>query len=90
MTANIDVKELLHFCHTHKYKFYPTIIYFVTKVLNKIDNFKMFRDQDENLYVWDKIIPNYTIFIRRIVHFQTVGRSIRKDLKRFIMILCQI
>ena len=42
MTANIDVSELLTFCHTNGYKFYPTLIYCVTKVLNRIENFRMF------------------------------------------------
>ena len=45
MTANIDVSELLTFCHTNGYKFYPTLIYCVTKVLNRIENFKMFKDK---------------------------------------------
>lgn len=62
MTAPIDVKNLLDFCYIHNYKFYPTVIYIVTKVLNKIENFKMFRDNEGNLCVWDKINPNYTIF----------------------------
>lgn len=62
MTAPIDVKNLLDFCYIHNYKFYPTVIYIVTKVLNKIENFKMFRDNKGNLCVWDKINPNYTIF----------------------------
>lgn len=62
MTAPIDVKNLFDFCYIHNYKFYPTVIYIVTKVLNKIENFKMFRDNEGNLCVWDKINPNYTIF----------------------------
>ena len=33
MTASIDVKNLLDFCYIHNYKFYPTVIYIVTKVL---------------------------------------------------------
>lgn len=62
MTASIDVTKLLDFCHTNGYQFYPVVIYCVTKVLNKIENFRMYKDEQENLYVWDKIIPNYTIF----------------------------
>lgn len=62
MTANIDVSELLSFCHTNGYKFYPTLIYCVTKVLNRIDNFKMFKDKNGDLCVWDSLVPNYTIF----------------------------
>ena len=66
MTANIDVSELLTFCHTNGYKFYPTLIYCVTKVLNRIENFKMFKDKYGYLCAWDKIIPNYTIFHNEI------------------------
>lgn len=62
MTVSIDVKRLLDFCHTYGYKFYPVIIYFVTKSLNRIENFRMFKDEYGNLCVWDKIIPSYTIF----------------------------
>lgn len=62
MTAEIDVQKLLNFCHENGYKFYPLMIYFVTKVLNKIENFRMFKDEQDNLCVWDQIIPNYTIF----------------------------
>lgn len=62
MTASINVTNLLNFCHTHEYKFYPTFIYLVTKVFNQIENFRMFKDEFGNLCVWDKIIPNYTIF----------------------------
>lgn len=62
MTASVDVKQLLDFCHTNGYKFYPALIWLVTKVLNRIENFRMFRDREGNLCVWDSLVPNYTIF----------------------------
>lgn len=62
ITASMDVTKLLDFCHSHEYRFYPTIICLVTKVLNKIENFRMFQDEQGNLCVWDTVIPNYTIF----------------------------
>lgn len=45
ITANVDVKNILDFCHSKGYKFYPAMIYLVTKTLNRIDNFKMFKDK---------------------------------------------
>lgn len=45
ITANVDVKNVLDFCHSKDYKFYPAMIYLVTKTLNRIDNFKMFKDK---------------------------------------------
>ena len=74
MTANIDVSELLTFCHTNGYKFYPTLIYCVTKVLNRIENFRMFKDKNGDLCVWDSLVPNYTI---KIIHFRIVGPILR-------------
>lgn len=62
MTVPINVKNLLDFCHESGHKFYPSIIYLVTKVLNQMENFRMFRDADGNLCVWDQVVPNYTIF----------------------------
>ena len=62
ITANVDVKNVLDFCHSKGYKFYPAMIYLVTKTLNRIENFKMFKDKYGYLCAWDKIIPNYTIF----------------------------
>ena len=62
LTASVDVKQLLDFCHTNGYKFYPALIWLVTKVLNQIENFRMFRDREGNLCVWNSLVPNYTIF----------------------------
>ena len=49
MTVPINVKNLLDFCHESGHKFYPSIIYLVTKVLNQMENFRMFRDTEGNL-----------------------------------------
>lgn len=62
MTVPIDVKKLLDFCHESGHKFYPSLIYLVTKVLNQMENFRMFQDAEGNLCVWDQVVPNYTIF----------------------------
>lgn len=62
MTVNVDVRNVLDFCHTSGHKFYPVMIYLTTKALNRIENFRMFKDNLGNLCVWDKIVPNYTIF----------------------------
>ena len=49
ITANVDVKNVLDFCHSKGYKFYPAMIYLVTKTLNRIDNFKMYQNLRKNL-----------------------------------------
>lgn len=62
MTANVRVENLLDYCHLSGRKFYPTLIYLVTKTVNSIENFRMFKDEEDNLCVWDHLVPNYTIF----------------------------
>ena len=62
MTAPVDVQNLLRFCHAHGCKFYAAAIYCVTKALNRIENFRMFKNADGELCVWDKIVPNFTFF----------------------------
>lgn len=62
MTAPVDVQNLLRFCHAHGYKFYAAAIYCVTKALGRIENFRMFKNADGELCVWDKIVPNFTFF----------------------------
>ena len=54
MTAPVDVQNLLCFCHAHGYKFYAAAIYCVTKALGRIENFRMFKNADGELCVWDK------------------------------------
>ncbi|WP_432630533.1 CatA-like O-acetyltransferase [Brotaphodocola sp.] len=92
MTVPVDVKKLLDFCHESNHKFYPTMIYLVTKVLNQIENFRMFKDAEGNLCVWDQIVPNYTIFHKEdqtfsdcwteySEDFETFYRAIREDMR---------
>lgn len=83
MTASIDIKRLLDFCHINGYKFYPSLIYFVTKVLNKIENFRMFKNEMGELCVWDKIIPNYTIFHEDDKTFSDCWTDFSEDFDEF-------
>lgn len=82
-TSQLDISRLLEFCHAKGCKFYPTIIYLVTKTLNRIDNFKMFINPEGKLSVWDKIIPNYTIFHNDDKTFSDCWTEFEYDFKKF-------
>ena len=77
ITANVDVKNVLDFCHSKGYKFYPAMIYLVTKTLNRINNFKMFKDKSF------QIIP---FFIMMTILFLIAGQIFPKILIYFIKI----
>lgn len=62
VTVSLDVKNVLDVCHRKQLKFYPVMIYLVTKVLNQIENFRMFLNGQGELCVWNQLNPNYTVF----------------------------
>jgi len=62
MTVNIDVAKLVSFCKRKGYKFYPTFIYCTSAVVNSTENLRIFKNKDGMPCVWDKVVPNYTIF----------------------------
>ena len=62
ITARVRVDRFLGFCHERGYRFYPALICAVTRVMNRMENFRMFRDGAGELCVWDHVVPNYTIF----------------------------
>lgn len=62
ITARVQIDRFLEFCHQNGYRFYPALICVVTRVLNGLDNFRMFRNGAGELCVWDQIVPNYTFF----------------------------
>lgn len=94
MTANVNVENLLSFCHQNGKKFYPTLICLVTTVINSIENFRMFKDEAGDLCIWDYVLPNYTIFHQDdktfsdcwsdySSDFDTFYHNILTDMKRF-------
>lgn len=83
LTSDIKVDNLLKFCHSKGYRFYPVFIYLVSKVLNSIENFRMFRNRDGELCVWDYVIPNYTIFHDDDKTFSDCWSEYNDDFEKF-------
>lgn len=94
ITAPVDLTNLLKFCHESRRKFYPTMICLVTKVVNAIENFRMFVDVDGSLCAWDRVVPSYTIFHEDdktfsdcwsdyYEDFDTFYRTIAEDMERY-------
>ena len=94
ITARVQVDHLLDFCHRRGVRFYPALICIVTDVLNHLENFRMFRDPNGDLCVWDYLVPNYTFFHEDDLtfsdcwseyssDFDTFCRTITEDMQRF-------
>lgn len=64
LTVDINVALLITYTKKNDLKFYPAMIWVVSKVINSHDEFKYSWDTDGNLIRWDSISPSYTIFNR--------------------------
>ena len=64
LTVDINVAPLITYTKKNALKFYPAMIWVVSKVINSHDEFKYSWDTDGNLIRWDSISPSYTVFNR--------------------------
>ena len=62
LTADINVTPLVTFIRTHNMKFYPAMLWAVSKAINKRDEFKYGWDHAGNLIRWDYVSPYYADF----------------------------
>ena len=67
LTVDIDVTNLIKFSKSHDLKFYPAMIWVVSKVVNEHDEFKYSWDNKGNLIKWDYISPSYTEFLAPVI-----------------------
>lgn len=62
MTLNLDLTELLKEIKKRDIKLYPTMIYLLSTVVNRHEEFRMAIDKDARVGVFDFLHPSYTIF----------------------------
>lgn len=62
LTVDIDVAPLLAYTRKNNLKFYPAMIWVVSKVINSHDEFKYGWSNNGDLIRWDYISPSYTVF----------------------------
>lgn len=58
MTVKMDITKIIK----RKQKLYPTMLYYITTVVNKYDEFKMVIDENGKLGMFETMISSYTIF----------------------------
>jgi chloramphenicol O-acetyltransferase type A len=60
-TVLVDITALLKHIKEVGWKFYPTIIFLLSKIVNRHSEFRM-NMKDNELVIWKDIHPSYTIF----------------------------
>lgn len=72
MTLNLDLTVLLHEIKRREIKLYPTIIYLLSVIVNRHEEFRTSIDKDDNIGVFDFLHPSYTIFQKEHATFTNV------------------
>ncbi|MDM1347899.1 type A chloramphenicol O-acetyltransferase [Myroides marinus] len=83
LTTKIDISQVIPFIKEHGYKFYPTIIYLISKAVNKHQEFKLAM-KDNELIEWDTVNPAYTIMHTETETFSELCSMYTDNLKVFL------
>ncbi len=83
LTVDVDVTRLLEYCRRGHLKFYPSMIWCVSKVVNARDEFKYGWDDNGNLIKWEFISPSYADFHREDEEFTKLVTVFSDDLFEF-------
>lgn len=83
LTVDIDVAPLLHYVKARSLKFYPAMIWVVSKVINAHDEFKYGWNEDGELIRWDFVSPSYTGFNGEMERFSKFVTEYTDDFADF-------
>ena len=83
LTADIDVTPLAEYAKSHGLRFYPTMIWAVSVVINRHDEFKYSFDDNGELIKWDYVSPYYADFHKEDENFSKVLTEYSPDLSEF-------
>lgn len=83
LTVDIDVTKLITFTKNNNLKFYPSMIWVVSKIVNAHEEFKYSWDKDGNLIKWNFISPSYVDFHKEDENFTKLVTVFSNDLFEF-------
>ena len=87
-TVLLDITALLKHIKQAGWKFYPTIIFLLSKVVNSHVEFRMAMKNNE-LIVWNEIHPSYTIFHKETETFSSLWSHYDGNIHHFQKTYCE-
>nr|AIA18615.1 Chloramphenicol_Acetyltransferase_CAT [uncultured bacterium] len=83
MTANLDATHLLREIKKKDIKLYPTMLYLLSMVVNRHDEFRTAIDPNGDVGVFDLMHPIYTIFQKESESFTNIWTEYHVDFSEF-------
>ena len=80
MTVKVDVTRLVE----EKEKFYPAMLYCLTTLVNRHEEFRMALDPDGRPGIYDRLVPCYTVFHKDSETFSTIWTEDAEDYAAFL------
>ncbi|WP_449553520.1 type A chloramphenicol O-acetyltransferase [Lelliottia amnigena] len=82
-TVLVDITVLLKHIKESGWKFYPTIIFLLSKIVNSHVEFRMTMKNNE-LVIWNEIHPSYTIFHKETETFSSLWSHYDGNIHHFL------
>lgn len=79
MTIKLDITKI----KLENKKLYPTMLYYITTVVNKHDEFKTTFNENNELGIYDEMIPCYTIFHKDTKTFSNIWTRYTSNINDF-------
>ena len=79
ITAKVDITML----KKEHLSLYPTMLYLITTIVNRHEEFRTAIDKDGNVGIFDELMPCYTIFHNETETFSNIWTIYSKDYKTF-------
>lgn len=79
MTVKLDVTSVL----ASKRKLYPTMLYAISSVVNRHEEFRTAFDQNGKLGIYDELVPCYTIFHKDTETFSNIWTPYCESIDQF-------
>lgn len=83
MCFNIDITLLLQRIKERKIKLYPALIYALSTIVNRHEEFRMAFDEHGNVGVFDMMHPSYAVFQKETETFTNIWTPYSADFSQF-------
>lgn len=83
LTANLDITSILKYIRNENIKLYPAMIYMITTIVNRHEEFRTSIDENGNVGIWDEMNPSYTVFQKDSETFSNIWTEYNSDFNKF-------